>query len=177
MVDFRRIERKWQDRGRKKKIFRVVESARKRKFYVLEMYPYPSAAGLHMGHIRNYAMGDAYARFRRMQGFNVLYPMGYDAFGLPAENAAIENKTHPKEYTEKAIAGIKKNQQALGLSYDWSREIATCYPEYYRWNQWFFLQMLKKGLAYKKEAPVNWCPKCETVLANEQVRDGRCWRC
>ncbi len=177
MVDFGRIERKWQERWEKAKIFRVTEKAGKKKFYVLEMYPYPSAAGLHMGHIRNYAMGDAYARFRRMQGFNVLYPMGYDAFGLPAENAAIESKIHPKKYTESAIAGIKKNQQALGLSYDWSREIATCYPEYYKWNQWFFLQMLKKGLAYRKEAPVNWCPKCETVLANEQVRDGRCWRC
>jgi len=122
-------------------------------------------------------MGDAFARFKRMQGFNVLYPMGFDAFGLPAENAAIKNKTHPKEYTENAISGIKKNQKALGLSYDWSRELATCYPEYYKWNQWVFLKMLKKGLAYKKEAPVNWCPKCETVLANEQVKNGLCWRC
>lgn len=177
MSDFAKIERKWQERWKKEKIFRVFEDPKKKKFYVLEMYPYPSAAGLHMGHIRNYAMGDAYARFRRMQGFNVLYPMGYDAFGLPAENAAIEKGVHPKKYTESAIAGIKKNQKALGLSYDWSREIATCYPDYYKWNQWFFLQMLKKGMAYKKEAPVNWCPKCETVLANEQVKDGRCWRC
>ena len=177
MTDFRKIEAKWQKKWEEKRIFRARENPEKRKFYVLEMYPYPSSAGLHMGHIRNYAMGDAYARFRRMQGFNVLYPMGYDAFGLPAENAAIKDKAHPKAYTEKAIAGIKKNQKALGLSYDWSREIATCYPDYYRWNQWFFLQMLKKGLAYKKLAPVNWCPKCETVLANEQVRDGKCWRC
>ena len=175
--DFRPAERKWQKRWEEARVFEAKEDPKKKKFYVLEMLPYPSAAGLHMGHIRNYTMGDAYARFKRMHGFNVLYPMGYDAFGLPAENAAIKNKTRPKEYTEKAIAGIKKNQKSLGLSYDWTREIATCYPEYYRWNQWFFLQMLKKGIAYKKEAPVNWCPKCETVLANEQVEDGKCWRC
>jgi leucyl-tRNA synthetase len=176
-TDFRKIEGKWQERWEKAGIFRVTEDPKKKKFYVLEMYPYPSAAGLHMGHIRNYAMGDAYARFRRMQGFNVLYPMGYDAFGLPAENAAIKKGVHPKKYTEDAIAGIRKNQKSLGLSYDWSREIATCYPEYYKWNQWFFLQMLKKGMAYKKESPVNWCPKCVTVLANEQVEGGKCWRC
>ncbi len=175
-MKFSEIEKKWQARWEKAKIFRVKEGKRK-KYYVLEMFPYPSAAGLHMGHIRNYAMGDAVARFKRMQGFNVLYPMGYDAFGLPAENAAIKAKTHPRVYTEKAIAGIKKNQKALGLSYDWNREIATCYPEYYKWNQWFFLQMLKKGLAYRKKAPVNWCPKCRTVLANEQVENGKCWRC
>lgn len=175
-INFSRIEKKWQDRWEKAKVFRVKEG-RKKKMYVLEMLPYPSAAGLHMGHIRNYAIGDALARFRRMQGYNVLYPMGYDAFGLPAENAAIKDRTHPKKYTEKAIAGIKKDQKALGLSYDWSREIATCYPEYYKWNQWVFLKMLKKGLAYKKKAPVNWCPRCKTVLANEQVENGRCWRC
>ncbi len=176
-TDFGKMEKKWQERWEKAGIFRANESVKKKKCYVLEMFPYPSASGLHMGHVRNYAMGDSFARFRRMQGFNVLYPMGYDAFGLPAENAAIKNKTHPKAYTEKAIAGIKKNQKALGLSYDWSREISTCYPEYYRWNQWFFLRMLKKGLAYKKLAPVNWCPKCRTVLANEQVEKGKCWRC
>jgi leucyl-tRNA synthetase len=176
-LDFAKIEKKWQDRWSKAGIFKVREDPKKRKYYVLEMFPYPSAAGLHMGHIRNYAMGDTVARYKRMQGFNVLYPMGYDAFGLPAENAAIKSKTHPKKYTEKAIAGIKKNQKALGLSYDWSREIATCYPEYYRWNQWFFVQMLKRGLAYRKKAPVNWCPRCNTVLANEQVEGGKCWRC
>jgi leucyl-tRNA synthetase len=176
-VNFGKIERKWQQRWEKAGIFRVKEDSKKKKYYVLEMFPYPSAAGLHMGHIRNYAMGDCVARYKRMKGFNVMYPMGYDAFGLPAENAAINSRTHPKKYTEKAIAGIKKNQKALGLSYDWKREIATCYPEYYRWNQWFFLQMLKKGLAYKKKAPVNWCPKCATVLANEQVEGGKCWRC
>ena len=177
-MDFAKIERKWQKRWKDAGIYRVNEGGRRgKKFYALEMFPYPSSSGLHMGHIRNYAMGDAYARFKRMQGFNVLYPMGYDAFGLPAENAAIKSRTHPKDYTEKAIAGIRKNQKALGLSYDWSRELATCYPEYYKWNQWVFLKMLKKGLAYKKEAPVNWCPRCKTVLANEQVEQGKCWRC
>ncbi|UCD03012.1 MAG: leucine--tRNA ligase, partial [Candidatus Aenigmatarchaeota archaeon] len=170
------IEKKWQEKWDKAKLF-AVRKYPKKKYYVLEMFPYPSAAGLHMGHIRNYAMGDCVARYKRMRGFNILYPMGYDAFGLPAENAAISEKTHPKKYTENAIQGIKKNQKALGLSYDWTREIATCSPDYYRWNQWFFLQMYKRGLAYKKEAPVNWCPKCETVLANEQVEAGRCWRC
>jgi leucyl-tRNA synthetase len=174
---FREMERKWQLRWETAKVFRVKENSRGKKYYVLEMLPYPSAAGLHMGHIRNYSMGDAYARYKRMQGFNVLYPMGYDAFGLPAENAAIKDGTHPKIYTDRAMSGIKKNQQALGLSYDWTREIATCRPEYYRWNQWFFLQMYRRGLAYKKLAPVNWCPQCETVLANEQVEQGKCWRC
>ncbi len=175
-MDFKKIEKKWQARWEKKRIFRVKEG-KKKKLYILEMLPYPSSSGLHMGHIRNYSIGDCFARFKRMQGFNVLYPMGYDAFGLPAENAAIKSRTHPKKYTERAIAGIRKNQKALGLSYDWTREIATCYPEYYKWNQWIFLRMLKKGLAYKREAPVNWCPRCETVLANEQVENGRCWRC
>ncbi len=176
-VDFSKIEKKWQGKWARDGIFMVENDPKKPKMYVLEMFPYPSAAGLHMGHIRNYSMGDAYARFKRMNGFNVLYPMGYDAFGLPAENAAIKHNTQPKEYTEKAIAGIKKNQKAMGLSYDWTRELATCYPEYYKWNQWLFLRMLEKGLAYKKKAPVNWCPGCETVLANEQVNDGKCWRC
>jgi len=175
-IDFARMERKWQKRWEKAGIFKAGKDPKKKKYYVLEMFPYPSAAGLHMGHIRNYSMGDVTARYRRMNGFNVLYPMGYDAFGLPAENAAIKHKTHPKKYTEKAIEGIKKNQKALGLSYDWDREIATCCPEYYKWNQWFFLRMLKKGLAYRKKAPVNWCPKCNTVLANEQVVNGKCWR-
>ena len=175
-VNFQKLEKKWQERWEKAKIFQVKEG-KKKKLYILEMLPYPSAAGLHMGHIRNYAIGDAFARFKRMQGFNVLYPMGYDAFGLPAENAAIKSRIHPKKYTERAISGIRRNQKALGLSYDWTREIATCYPEYYRWNQWIFLKMLERGLAYKKRAPVNWCPSCETVLANEQVENGRCWRC
>jgi leucyl-tRNA synthetase len=176
-MDFPKIEAKWQKRWEEAGIFKVKEEPGKKKFYVLEMFPYPSGTGLHMGHVRNYAIGDCYARFKRMQGFNVLYPMGYDALGLPAENAAIKHKTHPKLFTEKAIKTIKKQQKALGLSYDWSREIATCYPEYYRWNQWIFLQFLKRGLAYRKKAPINWCTGCRTVLANEQVEQGRCWRC
>lgn len=176
-TNFKSIEEKWQGKWEQAGIFKVKEDSKKEKFYCLEMFPYPSAAGLHMGHIRNYAMGDCIARFKRMRGFNVLYPIGYDAFGLPAENAAIKNKSHPKVYTENSMAGIEKNQRALGLSYDWTRKFATCYPEYYIWNQWFFLQFFKKGLAYKKEAPVNWCPKCKSVLANEQVEGGGCWRC
>jgi leucyl-tRNA synthetase len=176
-MDCRSIEKKWQERWAKARIFEVKEDRKKKKFFVLEMFPYPSASGLHMGHVRNYAMGDCFARFKRMQGFNVLYPMGYDALGLPAENAAIKSKSHPRTYTLKAIKNIREQQKALGLSYDWTREIATCCPEYYRWNQWLFLQMLKKGLAYKKEAPVNWCGRCNTVLANEQVEQGKCWRC
>ena len=190
MNDFNSIEKKWQERWEKAGIFKVKEDDKgtkqvsgpvsnkvRKKFYCLEMFPYPSGSGLHMGHVRNYAMGDCIARFKRMHGFNVLYPMGYDAFGLPAENAAIKNKSHPKIYTETSMSNIEKNQKALGLSYDWTRKFATCYPDYYKWNQWFFLQFLKKGLAYKKEAPVNWCPKCTSVLANEQVEDGKCWRC
>lgn len=177
MADFKSMESKWQEKWAKAGIFKVKEDPKKKKFYCLEMFPYPSGSGLHMGHVRNYAMGDCIARFKRMHGFNVLYPMGYDAFGLPAENAAIKNKTHPKTYTENSMSNIEKNQRALGLSYDWTRKFATCYPEYYKWNQWFFLQFLKKGLAYKKEAPVNWCPKCTSVLANEQVENGKCWRC
>jgi leucyl-tRNA synthetase len=174
---FKKIEEKWQKKWEEGGIFKVKEDSGKKKCYVLEMFPYPSGSGLHMGHVRNYSMGDCFARYKRMCGYNVLYPMGYDAFGLPAENAAIKDKSHPKTYTEKAIRIIREQQKQLGNSYDWSREIATCYPEYYKWNQWIFLQMLKKGLAYKKEAPVNWCPNCRTVLANEQVEQGRCWRC
>lgn len=173
--DFAKIEKKWQDRWEKEKIFVVDEDKKKKKFYVLEMYPYPSASGLHIGHAFNYTIGDVYARFKRMQGFNVLYPMGYDSFGLPAENAAIKNKSHPKKFTEDAIKNYIKQQRNLGLSYDWSRKVECHKPEFYKWDQWIFLQMLKKGLAYKKSAPVNWCGKCNTVLANEQVKDGRCY--
>jgi leucyl-tRNA synthetase len=140
------------------------------------MYPYPSGSGLHMGHAFNYTIGDVYSRFKRMNGFNVLYPMGYDSFGLPAENAAIKAKTHPKIFTEKAIANFIKQQKALGLSYDWDRKIASHTPEYYKWNQYFFLKFMEKGLVDRRKAPVNWCPKCNTVLANEQVHDGKCWR-
>ena len=175
MPNFKQIESKWQKAWEDKKIFQVKESSKK-KFYVLEMYPYPSGSGLHMGHAFNYTIGDIQARFRRMQGFNVLYPMGFDSFGLPAENAAIKAKAHPKKFTEQAIKNYIQQMKELGLSYDWSRIIETHKPEYYKWDQWIFLQMFKKGLAYKKEAPVNWCPKCKTVLANEQVHNGMCWR-
>ena len=176
MADFGEIAKKWQEKWESSKIFEVKEDPKKKKYYVLEMYPYPSGSGLHMGHARNYCIGDCYARYKRMQGFNVLYPMGYDSFGLPAENAAIKAKSHPKIFTENAIKSFIKQQKELGLSYDWSRMIASHSPEYYKWDQWIFLKMHEKGLAYKKKAAVNWCPKCDTVLANEQVHDGKCWR-
>jgi leucyl-tRNA synthetase len=176
-MDQRQIVPKWQARWAEKKIFKARDKSKKPKFYNLEMFPYPSAYGLHMGHVRNYSIGDTIARYKRMQGFNVLYPMGFDAFGLPAENAAIKSKIHPKEYTDKAIASLTGSLKRLGLGYDWDRTLATCHPEYYRWNQYFFLKFLEKGLAYKKKAPINWCPSCNTVLANEQVVDGKCWRC
>jgi len=175
-IKFVEIEKKWQKKWEKKKIFVVKKSFKKKKFYCLEMFPYPSSAGLHMGHALNYTIGDIYSRFKRMNGFNVLYPMGYDAFGLPAENAAIKAKEHPKKYTENAIKNFIKQQRLLGLSYDWSRMVKTCDKEYYKWNQFFFLKFLEEGLIYKKKAPVNWCPECETVLANEQVHNGKCWR-
>jgi len=176
MYDFKKIEDKWQNKWSKSNIFSVNKS-NKKKWYNLEMLPYPSGGGLHMGHSRNYTIGDSYARFKRMQGFNVIYPMGYDAFGLPAENAAIKNKMDPKKWTFNNIALMKEQQSKLGLSYDWSREIITCLPEYYKWNQWIFLQFYKKNLAYRKEALVNYCNSCKTVLANEQVINGGCWRC
>jgi len=175
-LNFAEIERKWQKKWEASRIFQVKENQKKKKFYVLEMYPYPSGSDLHMGHAFNYTIGDIYARFKRMQGFNVLYPMGYDSFGLPAENAAIQEKIHPKKFTEKSIKHFIKQQKEFGLSYDWSRIIETHKPEYYKWNQFFFLKFLEKGLIYRKKAPVNWCPKCNTVLANEQVHRGKCWR-
>ncbi|MFH1803012.1 MAG: leucine--tRNA ligase [archaeon] len=174
-VNFARIEKKWQDKWEKSKIFEVKGSAKGKKHYVLEMYPYPSGSGLHIGHAFNYTIGDIYARFKRMQGFNVLYPMGYDSFGLPAENAAIRDKSHPKKFTEDAIKNYIRQQRELGLSYDWSRKVECHTPEFYKWDQWIFLKMLEKGLAYRKAAPVNWCGKCNTVLANEQVKDGKCY--
>jgi leucyl-tRNA synthetase len=174
-MEFSQIEKKWQDRWEEKEIFHVSEG-RKNKFYVLEMFPYPSGSGLHMGHAFNYTVGDIFARFKRMQGFNVLYPMGYDSFGLPAENAAIKEGIHPKKFTDDAIANFIRQQKSLGLSYDWDRLITTSSPEYYRWNQFFFLKFMEKGLVYRKKAAVNYCPKCETVLANEQVHGGKCWR-
>ncbi len=176
MAEFNKIEGKWQKKWRDSKIFEVKEDPSKKKFYCLEMLPYPSGSGLHMGHGRNYTIGDAYTRFKRMNGFNVLYPMGYDSFGLPAENAAIQAKKHPKEFTETAIKTFIKQQKGLGLSYDWTRMIETHKPNYYKWDQWIFLKMYEKGLVYKKKSIVNWCPKCNTVLANEQVHNGKCWR-
>jgi len=170
MYDFKKIEKKWQ--GKWTKIFNSKNKGK--KYYVLEMFPYPSAYGLHMGHALNYIIGDIYARFKRMNGFNILYPMGYDAFGLPAENAAIKASEHPKKYTEKSMKNFIEQQKALGLSYDWSKKLVTCYPDYYKWNQYFFLKFLENGLVYRKKSAVNWCPKCNTVLANEQVHDGRC---
>ncbi|RLG13644.1 MAG: leucine--tRNA ligase [Candidatus Nanohalarchaeota archaeon] len=175
-MDFKQIELKWQTRWKKDKIFKSVPDKKKKKYYCLEMFPYPSGK-LHMGHVRNYSIGDCLARYKRMSGFNVLYPMGYDSLGLPAENAAIKNKSHPKIWTQKCIKMMKEQQEQMGFSYDWSREVDTYRSEYYKWNQWIFLKLYEKGLAYKKEAPINWCPGCATVLANEQVEDGKCWRC
>jgi leucyl-tRNA synthetase len=174
-INFQKIEKKWQKKWDAENAFRVKES-KKLKYYVLEMFPYPSGTGLHMGHALNYTIGDIFSRFKRMKGFNVLYPMGYDSLGLPAENAAIKVGEHPKKYTEKSIKNFVKQQRALGLSYDWSRMLNTSDSNYYKWDQWIFLKMFEKGLAYKKESPVNWCSKCKSVLANEQVHDGKCWR-
>ncbi len=170
------IEKKWQKRWEEKRVFESEVDPQKPKYYVLEMLPYPSGT-LHMGHMRNYTIGDVVARVKRMRGFNVLHPMGWDAFGLPAENAAIKNHTHPRQWTNSNIAEFQRVLRRFGFSYDWRREISTCEPEYYRWNQWFFLRMLERGIAYKKKSRVNWCPKCCTVLANEQVVNGGfCWR-
>ncbi|HLC79646.1 MAG TPA: leucine--tRNA ligase [archaeon] len=174
-VDLVQVAKKWQKKWEKEGVFESKFDPKKKKYYCLEMFPYPSGK-LHMGHVRNYSIGDCIARFRRMQGYNVLYPMGFDSFGLPAENAAIENKSDPKEWTLKRIEDMEKQLHDLGFSYDWGREIITCKPEYYKWNQYFFLKMLQKGLAYKKASKVNWCEKCHTVLANEQVVEGKCWR-
>jgi leucyl-tRNA synthetase len=170
------IEEKWQKRWQENRVFESEADPTKKKYYVLEMLPYPSGT-LHMGHMRNYTIGDVVARVKRMKGFNVLHPMGWDAFGLPAENAAIKNHTHPRTWTNKNIEEFQRVLRRFGFSYDWRREISTCEPEYYRWNQWFFLRMLEKGLAYRRKSRVNWCPKCCTVLANEQVvNGGYCWR-
>jgi leucyl-tRNA synthetase len=169
------IEAKWQKRWEDARVFETDTDPLKPKYYVLEMLPYPSGT-LHMGHMRNYTIGDVVARVKRMRGFNVMHPMGWDAFGLPAENAAIQNNTHPKIWTDNNIAEFQRVLRRFGFSYDWRREISTCEPEYYRWNQWFFLRMLERGLAYRKKSRVNWCPNCATVLANEQVVNGYCWR-
>ena len=171
------IEPRWQERWAAQPELYAAEpaSSGKSKYYVLEMLPYPSGQ-LHMGHVRNYSIGDALARYMWMQGHNVLHPMGWDAFGLPAENAAIKNDTPPREWTISNIAAMKRQMDRIGLSYDWRNEITTCLPDYYRWNQWFFIRMFERGLAYRKKSKVNWCPECATVLANEQVINGRCWR-
>jgi len=176
MVDFNAIAKKWQKKWEEKGIFKVKEDLKKKKFYCLEMYPYPSER-LHMGHLRNYSIGDALARYKRMQGFNVLYPMGYDAFGLPAENAAIKHGIDPEKWTLTNIDTIRQQQKEMGYSYDWDREVASLHEDYYKWNQWIFLKFYERGLAYKKKAAVNWCQSCGTVLANEQVIEGKCWRC
>jgi len=175
-IDFKPMAAKWQKKWADEGIFKAKEDSKKKKYYVLEMYPYPSASGLHMGHARNYVIGDVYTRFKMMNGFNVLHPMGFDSFGLPAENAAIKAKSHPKIFTENAIHNFVKQQKALGISYDWNRMLYSHDPSFYKWDQWIFLKMFEKGLAFKKVASVNWCPECKTVLANEQVHNGKCWR-
>ena len=173
--DPQKLEPKWQVYWEKEGLFKSVEDASKEKYYLLEMFPYPSGR-IHIGHVRNYTIGDVVARYMRMRGKNVLHPMGWDAFGMPAENAAIENNTHPAKWTFDNITAMKKQLRRMGFSYDWERELATCDPKYYRWEQLVFLKMYKKGLAYRKKTHVNWCESCQSVLANEQVEDGCCWR-
>ncbi|MBM4123673.1 MAG: leucine--tRNA ligase [Nitrospira sp.] len=170
------VEARWQAYWEGARTFQSAEDASRPKYYCLEMFPYPSGR-IHMGHVRNYAIGDVVARYKRMRGFNVLHPMGWDSFGLPAENAAIERGVHPQKWTKENIAYMRSQLRRMGLSYDWTREVTTCEPDYYKWNQWFFIKMYEKGLAYRKRSSVNWCPSCETVLANEQVEEGQCWRC
>ena len=170
------IEEKWKKKWEDEKSFKVTEDPQKKKYYLLEMFPYPSGK-IHIGHVRNYTIGDVVARYKRMKGFNVLHPIGWDAFGMPAENAAIEHKIHPAKWTNENIEHMKKQLKRMGFSYDWDREVSTCEPKYYRWEQLFFIWMYEKGLAYKKRSTVNFCTKCDTVLANEQVEGGQCWRC
>ena len=170
------VEPKWQKYWEENQTFKVKEDRSKEKYYLLEMLPYPSGK-LHIGHVRNYTIGDVVARYKKMKGFNVIHPMGWDAFGMPAENAAIDNNTHPAAWTYENIRAMREQLKKVGFSYDWDREIATCKPEYYKWEQWLFLEMLEKGMAYRKESFVNWCEKCQTVLANEQVEQDKCWRC
>jgi leucyl-tRNA synthetase len=174
--NFADIEKKWQEKWLSEGTFKAVEDTTRPKYYLLEMFPYPSGR-IHMGHVRNYTIGDVIARYKRMKGFNVLHPMGWDAFGLPAENAAIKNNTHPAKWTHENIAYMKKQLQSMGFSYDWDRELATCNADYYRWEQKFFIELYRKGLIYRKNTTVNWCEDCQTVLANEQVIEGQCWRC
>ena len=173
---FADIEHRWQTRWDRDACFRAAADPARPKYYLLEMFPYPSGR-IHMGHVRNYTIGDVMARYRWRRGFTVLHPMGYDAFGQPAENAAIKRGIAPRPWTDTCIAQMEQELKRLGLSYDWSRRVATHTPDYYRWNQWIFLKMLERGLAYRAKAPVNWCPSCSTTLANEEVIDGKCWRC
>src|SRR5258708_16511554 len=173
---FREIEPKWQKAWEDRGQFHVTEDPSRPKYYCLEMFPYPSGR-IHMGHVRVYTIGDLLARFKWMRGYNVLHPMGWDAFGLPAENAAIDNGVHPAVWTHENIANMKTQLRRLAMSYDWDREHATSDPPYYRWEQLVFIRMFERGLAYKQRSKVNWCPSCQTVLANEQVENGLCWRC
>ncbi len=174
--EFEKIESKWQKKWDEEKTFKVTEDSSKPKYYTLEMFPYPSG-NLHMGHVRNYSIGDVVARFKKMNGYNVLHPMGWDSFGLPAENAAIKHGANPKDWTLSNIDNMRDQLKSMGISYDWDREVATCKQDYYKWTQWMFLQLYNNGLAYKKKSYVNWCPSCQTVLANEQVVNGKCERC
>ncbi|MEK7338440.1 MAG: class I tRNA ligase family protein, partial [candidate division NC10 bacterium] len=173
--DFRAIEAKWQRIWEETGAFHVEETSPRPKYYCLEMYPYPSGK-IHMGHVRNYSIGDVVARYLTMRGYNVLHPMGWDAFGFPAENAALEHGVHPAKWTYDNIAYMKAQLKKMGFSYDWRREVTCCAPDYYRSNQWFFLKMYERGLAYRKQAPVNWCELCQSVLSNEQAEGGVCWR-
>src|SRR5215813_1640096 len=170
------IEEKWQRRWADEKAFEVTEDPTRQKYYVLEMLAYTSGRA-HIGHVSNYSIGDALAWYKRMRGYNVLHPFGWDAFGQPAETAAIKDGTDPEQFTRDAIAAMKSQLQRMGISYDWSREVATCDPEYYKWNQWFFIEMFKRGMIYRKLSPVNWCPKENISLSNEQASGGVCWRC
>ncbi|MBN2686837.1 MAG: class I tRNA ligase family protein, partial [Deltaproteobacteria bacterium] len=171
-----KIEEKWQKYWVDNKSFAVTEDPGREKYYLLEMFPYPSGK-IHMGHVRNYTIGDVVARYKKMRGYNVLHPIGWDSFGMPAENAAIDHGVPPERWTNENIDAMKNQLKKMGFSYDWDRELSTCEPLYYKWEQLFFLWMYEKGLAYKKGASLNWCSKCQTVLANEQVEAGLCWRC
>ena len=174
--NFKEIEEKWQKIWDASRAFSARHDPQRKKYYLLEMFPYPSGK-IHMGHVRNYTIGDVAARFKTLQGYNVLHPMGFDAFGQPAENAAIKNKTKPGAWTHKCIEDMVVELKKMGFSYDWEREVSTCDSSYYKWNQWIFLKMFERGLAYKKASSVNWCPSCATTLANEEVIEGGCWRC
>ena len=174
--DPQQIEERWERLWDREKLFQAVENPKREKYYLLEMFPYPSGK-LHMGHIRNYSIGDVVARYKMMRGYSVLHPMGWDAFGMPAENAALEHKIHPAQWTYDNISYMRSQLKRMGFSYDWDRELATCDVDYYMWEQWIFIKMYERGLVYRKKDLVNWCPACQTVLANEQVEAGTCWRC